>query len=448
MRLHSLVSSACESMTVSVSQVHVFIPGKNWKLSLAELISFLEAREVVFKVEAFSRDFFVLNIQGEVPRIEDLGGTIKIGALSKTIPTELFEKAFLLNDKQAKNQIEEEIASSSAVSGMLEKASRKYLFGVSAYCTAESLRPLSARIQRFVGSSVKRSLAEHEVRSDFMGFSRDREQPQLTHVEVLKKNLVESKGEVLLCLDKEQAWLAVTTAVHDPFEFQKRDVGKPNQRKIFAIPPRLARIMVNLSACKSGRVLLDPFCGVGTILQEALLAKAEVVGVDTNPWCVEAATENLEWLRREYGLRDAEFRVLKGDALALKRIIGSEVDCIATEPDLGPALRDVPTTPYAEKIVNKLTPLYSGFLREAFNVLRKDGRLVLVTPYLKTRSGKPVKMRIEEKAEEIGFKKICPFIGDVFGEATVVKENMRNLRSFIDVAERHKTGREIHVLQK
>ena len=87
---------------------------------------------------------------------------------------------------------------------------------------------------------------------------------QLSHVEVLKKNLVENKAEILLCIGKEETWVAQTVAVHNPFEFQKRDVYKPIQRKIFGMPPRLARIMVNLSACTPGKVLLDPFCGVGT----------------------------------------------------------------------------------------------------------------------------------------------------------------------------------------
>ena len=76
---------------------------------------------------------------------------------------------------------------------------------------------------------------------------------QLSHVEVLKKILVENKGEILICVGKEETWIAATTAVHNPFEFQKRDVYKPNQRKIFAMPPRLARIMVNLSGCTPGK---------------------------------------------------------------------------------------------------------------------------------------------------------------------------------------------------
>ena len=64
------------------------------------------------------------------------------------------------------------------------------------------------------------------------------------------------------------------------------------------MPPRLARMMVNLSSCGKGKVLLDPFCGVGTILQEALLEGASVIGTDANAWCVKASEENLDWLAR------------------------------------------------------------------------------------------------------------------------------------------------------
>jgi tRNA G10 N-methylase Trm11 len=281
-----------------------------------------------------------------------------------------------------------------------------------------------------------------------MGFSKNRKYPQLSPVEVLKKNLVENKAEILFCIGKKQTLIATTVAVHNPFEFQKRDVGKPNQRKIFAIPPRLARIMVNLASCTSGKLLLDPFCGVGTILQEALLAKAKVVGVDINPWCVKAAAENLEWLKREYALKEAGYTVLQGDARRLTEKLKEEVDCIATEPDLGPALRHVPTTAYAMKIIAKLEPLYYSFLEEAYKVLKEDGRLVLVTPYMRTRSGKPIAMPIGEKAVNTGFKRVYPFQKKVFAKDVDVKKTLADTASFVDAEMRHKIGREIHVFQK
>jgi len=238
-------------------------------------------------------------------------------------------------------------------------------------------------------------------------------------------------------------------AVHNPFEFQKRDIYKPNQRKIFAMPPRIARIMVNLSSCTPGKVLLDPFCGVGTILQEALLAGAKVVGVDVNPWCVKAANENLEWLKREYSLEGTEFRVLQGDVSRLAQKIGQEtVDCIVTEPDLGPALRQFPTGPYALKIIQKLEPLYFGFVEEAHRVLKRDGRLVLVTPYINTRSGKSVTMPIGEKLENCGFKRVQPLTKEMFSEGAVGLEELVCVSSLVEVDERHKIGREIHIYEK
>jgi tRNA G10 N-methylase Trm11 len=265
----------------------------------------------------------------------------------------------------------------------------------------------------------------------------------------LKKHLVENKGEILFCIGKEETWIAVTTGVHNPFEFQKRDIYKPNQRKIFAIPPRLAKMMVNLSACTPGKTLLDPFCGVGTILQEAMLAKAKVVGMDVNGWCVQAATENLDWLTKEYNLRDVDFRVVQGDVNRLTQKIGQEtVDCIVSEPDLGPALRQVPTGPYAQKIIQKLEPLFYGFAGEAFQVLRKKGRLVLVTPYIVTRSGQVVTMPIVEKLEDLGFRQVQPFSENNFSEDVEGLDELADMHSLVEKDERHMIGREIHIYVK
>jgi len=437
-------------MPIQNCETNVLIPGKNYMLALAELAAFLEARKAKFEIGITSREFFIVNIYENAEKLDiaDFGGIIKIGKASKSLPTDLMKATFLEKNRESRNKVDQEIKSGDIIAGMLEKATGKYSFGVSVYNVEETLRPVSKVIQRHVGSVVKQELREHGVKSGFMGFSRDRQLPQLTHVEVLKTKLVEKKAEVLICIGRQHTWLATTTGVHDPFEFQKRDIEKPRQRKIFAMPPRLAKIMVNLSFCTAGKILLDPFCGVGTILQEALLAKAKVVGLDLNPWCVEAANTNLEWLVTEYGLKEAEYRVLRGDALSLAKKIGYGVDCIVTEPDLGPALRDVPTTPYALKIVEKLEPLFFHFLEEAHKVLVNEGRLVLVTPYFRTRSGKPVRMAMEKTAEDMGFRRVYPFRREFFSEENKKIDSLVAARSLWEIGEKHKVGREIHIFQK
>jgi tRNA G10 N-methylase Trm11 len=208
-------------------------------------------------------------------------------------------------------------------------------------------------------------------------------------------------------------------------------------------------MMVNLAACTAEKTLLDSFCGVGTILQEALLERAMVVGVDVNSWCVKAATENLEWLEQEYHLTDADFRVIQGDVCHLSERVGVEsVDCVVSEPDLGPALRETPTGPYAQKIIGKLKPMFLDFIEQAYQVLRPNGRLVLVTPYIRTRSREAVTMPIDEKLMEVGFKRIYPFTDDMFSAEAQEHGRLMGLPSLVEMDERHKIGREIHILQK
>jgi tRNA G10 N-methylase Trm11 len=132
----------------------------------------------------------------------------------------------------------------------------------------------------------------------------------------------------------------------------------------------------------------------------------------------------------------------------LTQKIGQEiVDCIVTEPDLGPALRQVPTGPYALKIIQKLEPMYFGFVEEAYRVLKPGGRLVLVTPYFVTRSGQAVTMPIAEKLERLGFKRVQPFTKGMFSRNLEGAEALEGLSSLVEVDERHKVGREIHIHQ-
>jgi len=428
----------------------VFVSGKNWILSLAELAAYFTTRKIKFKIEYFSREFFTFTFEEafDASAISDLGGTIKIGEAKTTLSTETVKEAFLQKNKLAQKQIVQCLSSSGILDGVT-KAPEKALFGVSVYFTDNAYSSHSGRMQRFIGSTIKDELVNRGKRANFIGYSQDRKQAQLSHVEVLKKKLVETQSEVLFCIGKKTTWIASTVAVHNPFEFQKRDIYKPNQRKIFAMPPRLARIMVNLSSCKNEKVLLDPFCGVGTILQEALLEKAVVVGMDVNSWCVKAAEENLEWLSREYELAAADFRVVQGDVSKMTQKIGVEnVDCIVSEPDLGPALRDIPTIAYAEKIIEKLKPLFYGFVEQAYASLKLKGLLVLVTPYIGTRSGqKAVTMPIDERIKQCGFKRIYAFNRSMFNVDLDVGR-LIGAASLVEMDERHKIGREIHILQK
>jgi tRNA G10 N-methylase Trm11 len=436
-------------MSTHTENVYCFVSGKNWKLSLAEITSYLQARDNVFEVSEFSRSYFTIKTQTvlDASIIDDLGGTLKIAKTAASVPTEKITEAFLKENKQVKKQLKFDFPLDDFADQMPRAASGKSVFGVSVYWADPAFRFAAKAAQRFLGSALKDELKEQDKKTRFMGFPHDRENPQLTPVEVLKQGLIENHAEVLLCIGLRETSIGTTVAVHNPFEFQKRDIDKPVQRKIFGISPRIAKIMVNLTHCTAGKVFLDPFCGVGNILQEALLAKAKVIGVDVNRWCVDASRRNLDWITREYSVDEADYVVMQGDARNLREKIRDEIDCIATEPDLGPALREVATTPYAEKILENLMPLFNDFLLEAYAVLRENGFLVLVTPYVKTRSGKPVTMNIQEMAQAAGLEVVKAF-GCVAFVEDAKDFPLKDLTCFVDVDERHKIGREINVFQK
>jgi hypothetical protein len=57
-------------------------------------------------------------------------------------------------------------------------------------------------------------------------------------------------------------------------------------------------------------------------------------------------------------------------------------------------------------------------------------------------------MPISEKLENLGFKRIQPFSKEMFSEGAMELEKLTSLNSLIEIDERHKVGREIHVYQK
>jgi tRNA G10 N-methylase Trm11 len=385
---------------------YAFILGKNPSLSSAEILAYLRARKISFTLQDHSKEFLILDLSRK-PSLESLGGSIKIAQVLSS-PT----------DKEIPSRTLEDAAS------LLPK---RGLFGVSSYGTgwrdlANKLKSLSNK----QGKTCK-----------FMNIPKDR--TSLTHVEVIKRKLLDQSAEILL-LSGRQTHLARTIEVHDPFEFQKRDMKRPFKRPMLSIPPRLCRIMINLSG-QNGGVLLDPFCGIGTVLQEAYLMGFKAWGIDTDTQAVQWARRNLKWLLKEYNLSQPGFadRVQKGDARKLPDLFPrNSLDAIVTEPYLGPPLKRKPDTNKARRIVREVTPVYQRFIRGASEVLKPGGRLVLVSPYFNPDPDKPpVRLNMLALAKRSGLTLVNPFDGS----------GLKHDLPLTDSEVYHKTIREISIME-
>jgi tRNA (guanine10-N2)-dimethyltransferase len=155
---------------------------------------------------------------------------------------------------------------------------------------------------------------------------------------------------------------------------------RPRKRPVFhpsTMQPKLARCIVNLARPPDGGTLLDPFCGVGGILLEAVSIGCKAVGVDADPRMIRGARTNLA----HYGAEP--FGLIVADAL---KIPIREVESIVTDPPYG---REASTHG------RRLHGLVREFLPKAHNVLSDKGHLCICCPS---------ELRIMSIAERAGFK--------------------------------------------
>ena len=139
--------------------------------------------------------------------------------------------------------------------------------------------------------------------------------PALTSVQVDKNKLIEKGGELLLIVGQGALRIAKTVAVQAYEDFSARDFGRPaHDAKSGMLPPKLARMMVNLSGAPKDEPLLDAFCGSGTILTEAAdLGYRQLVGSDISEKAVADTKTNCAWIVRERNFQGVNLNVFTSD---------------------------------------------------------------------------------------------------------------------------------------
>jgi tRNA G10 N-methylase Trm11 len=236
---------------------------------------------------------------------------------------------------------------------------------------------------------------------------RSRSGPELHSERVLARSAMDF---VAFPIGATYQW-GVTVFIPETEGFKERSTERPFVTSGISLSSRLARVLVNIAGVSKGKVLLDPFCGSGTILGEALLKGADCIGIDRNHGSVERTKKNLVWVLsqgKRGGQHVPSFSVITGDAMNLRRSLGDKmVDAIVSEPILMPRLSSPPSLEKARHLVKHASIIYSEALHEMSGVLKSGGRMVLVTPSLRTIDGKDVILSFDD-LNEIGLKPFRP----------------------------------------
>lgn len=301
-----------------------------------------------------------------------LGGVIKIGTIvAKTTETHL----------------------AAAMEGYIQTmriSNRKIYFGISAYPPLLDLKKLALELKKRFKQSGWRSRWVQSQRQT------------LSSVVVKTNKLLSSRGVEFVIVSHQNAlWLGVTQTVQPFDEYSWRDYGRPYRDIVSGmLPPKVAQMMINLAGIPKEAPLLDPFCGSGTILQEALvLGYKHVVGTDISRKAVNQTVSNIAWLRTKKPTDAPSPSIFVSSISALTaKLPAHSIRAIVTEPYLGPPQKGSESEAEIKKNCRQLSKLYKESFQTFTTLLAREGAVVIVMPIIHNQ-----RLPILEEIYSLGF---------------------------------------------
>lgn len=321
---------------------YFFVFGRNPELSYAELVSYTLVRKINFEKIFFERNILLAHFEKD-PNfdIQEFGGIIKLGRIQFKGDMNNF-KIFVAED----DLIESDKFTYSIIGYSVgEVIADKFKF--------EKRKAMLKRGRRQLNLQKDDTILIPNADIEFFGYEID-----------------------------ENVYFGTVEQDYSYAEIKERDMKKPIRRESLAISPRLAKILVNLSQVQEGDLLLDPFCGIGGILQEALLKGVNVYGIDKDKKAIESAKKNLKWMDTKYGLKGS-YKLLAQDSRNAPNI---KVGGIATEPDLGALVRSKPSNKEAQSYLKGFETSFISVLKRMAQIKRPSTKIATTMPFIREYS--------------------------------------------------------------
>lgn len=217
-----------------------------------------------------------------------------------------------------------------------------------------------------------------------------------------KLGLSDSKVELIVVLGKSGIVIAESTGAQNITALAARDQGRPKRDAFVGmLPPKLAQIMINLAGLDKG-LILDPFCGTGVVLQEALLMGYNVYGSDLAPKMIDFTEANIKWLAEQYSLKNLTYGWTVGDAMTTSW--EPKIDAVVAEGYLGQPFSAPPSNSKLVEVRGNCNHIIGEFLKNLAEQIPAGTPVVLGVPAWKDIDGNFTHLPLVSKIEEYGYQ--------------------------------------------
>ena len=422
--------------------MYIALLGRQPEISLAELAAVFGADCVNRISQQFAK------VQTSQFDITTLGGTIKCAKVITELPASRTDKASLL---AASRFITQHYQAKWAHSP------HKITLGLSAY----NLNVTARDVQK-TGLILKSFLKKSGTSLRFI----PNDQPALSTATAHNNKLGSSPHKVELLLVKttdRRLIIAESRGVQNITAYTRRDRHRPKRDAFVGmLPPKLAQIMLNLAlgagsltrqrphdnsvtrsasslsdksmvlrtalpdafdleetaGSRTARetgiqpventsgqrpLILDPFCGTGTVLQEALLAGYDVVGTDLSQKMVDYTTENLSWLQSTFTAPGNVIDIHQADATTHHWPNSKHLTAVVCETYLGQPFSAPPAPQKLAEVAGNCNHIITGFLANIRLQLAPNTPLCIAVPAWYDASGQAAHLPLIKNLQQLGY---------------------------------------------
>ncbi len=399
--------------------IYALILGRVYTLSLAEIVAVLKRGNVPSKILEASEEAVIIETEQplDFEKLQkELGGTIQIVKIIDVIKK---------REKDSINfALQNYFTPSKLKKDYFKDYSGKKQFGISVFLLDKKIQAFGE--PRRLGMFIKKGLQNQGIslRAVFPEFNS----LALSSVAITKNQILQKGASICAIASPIHVYVGKTLCVQDFEDYGRRDYQRPmRDEKQGMLPPKVAQIMVNLAELPKGKTILDPFCGAGTILQEAILLGYKALGSDISKTAIRGAEANLEWFRNRYKIAPGKYALELSSAEAVSEPFkGKKIDSIVSEGYLGPLYAELPKISEINANFEQISHMWAKALEEFKKILEKGSKIVFSMPAYKKNFREYILFPQIDFISNLGYT-----IEDLFPTA------VRKIAPFIKETERH-----------